>query len=80
MQTMKRMLRKCSHEAPPEIPPETIPWKKPRKKPSENNPRKKIQNSICILCYCSYFAIGFGISQGIRNLVQQLLSRSTRFD
>ena len=47
----------------------TTPGKSRRKKSREN----KSANEKYILCYCSYFAVVFRISEGIRNLVQQKL-------
>ena len=45
------------------------PGKSCRKNPREN----KSANEKYILCYCSYFAAVFRISEEIRNLVQQTL-------
>ena len=48
----------------------TTPGKKSQKKKLWEN---KSANEKYILCYCSYFAAVFRISEGIRNLVQQTL-------
>lgn len=52
MQTIKRMLRKCSHEAPPEIPQKLSPGKSLGK-----NPQKIIRGKRSKIVYVSYVIV-----------------------